>query len=173
MLNHDRPVFTKPSSLELIASYKFAKVSFIMSLPGNDVLVRGGHYVISIYGDDSKVFTHKGTDIYLQPYEPGDFTQIFLCTLDSDDRWGFVCVGTGVRMGRNRYENLKCESKGSDQGSWECFYFNDVEGGGYKMCMNVDEKLRPLYITSDGGGEYLSINKKTDGATIGLTRVHN
>ncbi|OBZ69710.1 hypothetical protein A0H81_10077 [Grifola frondosa] len=151
--------------------------SILIMLHGNDVLVEGGHYVISIYDpinfshNTPKVFTHEGNDIYLRPYQPGQQTQVFRCTRDPSNRWGFVCDGTGVRMGRNRYENLKCESKISDQGSWECFYFNVAPDGGYKMLMTVNDRLCPLEITSDSGGEYLAIRARESNALIGLTRV--
>lgn len=136
----------------------------------------GANYVLSIYEPNSptnyapKVFTHEGSDIYLRPYRPGDQQQIFRCTVDPNNRWGFVCVGSGVRMNRNSRENLKCNASASTQGSWECFYFNVSPNGGYQMLMTKDERLCPLEVTSDSGGEFLAMRAESN-ARVGVTRV--
>jgi len=152
---------------------------------GNDILVKDELFVISVYGTgegidrEPKVFTNIGNDIYLFVYDPRNRNQVFRCTVDSNNRWGFVCVDSNKRLNRDQWQKLKCEKSEVGCGSWESFYFDNVQGGGYKMMMTINEKLCPLQIREDHDGEWLSLHPGKDAqgkdvlgkdARIGLTR---
>lgn len=151
-------------------------VNVINMLTGDAVLQEGSYYVLSIYrpdlpNDAQTVWQAVDNDIYLRGYLPGARNQIWKCTLDSNNRWGFINVETGKRAGRNRYENVKCEDPPSETGSWQAFYFNRVSGGGYTASMTIYDKLCPLKITSDGGGQYFTLAQSSDLVT-GVTKVN-
>ncbi|KAG2005577.1 hypothetical protein CC2G_001971 [Coprinopsis cinerea AmutBmut pab1-1] len=73
-------------------------------------------------------------------------------------------------MGRNRYENVKCEDPPSEQGSWQAFYLDDQAGGGRKMTMTIYDTLTPMKYASDSEGQYLTLSKDGD-LKFGFTRV--
>ena len=77
---------------------------------------------------------------------------------------------SNVRIGRNRFEILKCESSFNDNGSWEALHFWRAPKGGYHVMMTKDDRFCPLKITVDSKGEYLKMVAETDD-TWGLTRV--
>ena len=163
-------------------------------LTGSDVLVERGLYTINQFGT-RKVWTHEGSDIYLRDHKPGDkkqvnkslgtvflvfnthyrYLQIFRATVDDNKRFGLVCMESNVRVGRNRNENLRCNSSFDDNGSWEALHFWRAPKGGYHLMMTKDPiigepRFCPLKITSDSYGEYLMMVAETDD-TWGLTRV--
>ncbi|KAG2005564.1 hypothetical protein CC2G_001959 [Coprinopsis cinerea AmutBmut pab1-1] len=135
-----------------------------------DTIDVGGWYVINIWQDTTRVLTNVNNDIYLRDYNEGDQHQIFYATRDAENRLGFVCVGTNKRMGRNRYENVKCEDPPSEQGSWQAFYIEDEYDGSRKMSMTIYDNLTPMAYASDSGGQYLTLS--SDGnLRFGFTRV--
>ncbi|PPQ88587.1 hypothetical protein CVT25_009967 [Psilocybe cyanescens] len=141
------------------------------SLTGTDDLEVGKTYVINLSGT-AQVWTVVGKDIYLRDYEDNNKKQLFKATLDSENRWGLYNEDRGKRVGRNRYENVKCEDSYDTQGSWQCFV--DIRKGRPGMCMfymTVYDDHRPLRKVTDKDGDYFTIQEKGESVMFGLTKM--
>ncbi|PPQ93574.1 hypothetical protein CVT25_005566 [Psilocybe cyanescens] len=140
-------------------------------LAGTDDLEVGKTYVINISGT-SRVWTAVKNDVYLRDYDPDDKMQLFRATLDDKKRWGFYSDAYGKRVGRNRYENVKCEYDYDTQGSWECFVaIEEVEPGARRFYMTVYDEHRPLRKIMTYYGDYFTIQEEGEHVTFGLTKI--
>ncbi|KAI0248924.1 hypothetical protein BJV78DRAFT_1284371 [Lactifluus subvellereus] len=110
---------------------------------GNDRLVVGNIYVISIYGTDN-VFTADGDDLH------------------DNNRFSFTNVGTGKYLGRDVYQNLACYATSQD--TWECLTLRALPEGGYRLSADINSRICPTLLASDSGGNYMRV--VADSSTI-------
>ncbi|KAI0248926.1 hypothetical protein BJV78DRAFT_737788 [Lactifluus subvellereus] len=131
---------------------------------GNDRLVVGNTYVISIYGTDN-VFTADGNDLRVRTYASDDSTrsyQLWTCVKDDNNRFSFTNVGTGKYLGRDVYQNLACYATSQD--TWECLTLRALPEGGYRLSADINSRICPTLLASDSGGNYMRV--VADSSTI-------
>ena len=145
-----------------------------MSPPaGNDNPIPGRTYVLTIFGTET-AFQVEGDDIYLRPYDASCLDQKFVCDV-YEGRLGFVNQNKEKRLGRNRYENIKCEDSPATRGSWQAFFFRANPGGGFIMSTTIDDTYIQLRRTDDGspGNYWLTIKDRDHSipVVVGMTQV--
>ncbi|CUS08541.1 unnamed protein product [Tuber aestivum] len=112
---------------------------------GNDGLIVGQQFVISLFGT-SKVFTVEGEDVHLRDYEEGNERQIWICEMNSNNRFGMRCAETGRYLGRRSLWDLFGCSVAHHLG-WEWLTFTRLSHGGYSIMVSspvVSDKLSPV-----------------------------
>lgn len=130
---------------------------------GDDRLVVGKIYIISIYGT-VKVFTVDGDWLRVNTYT-GANTQQWKCVKDDRNRYSFINVATGKYLGRDVHQNLRCSQ--SSQDTWECITLRARPEGGYCLSADIDGRICPTLLASDSRGEYMRVVAESD-TMIGL-----
>ncbi|CUS15475.1 unnamed protein product, partial [Tuber aestivum] len=129
---------------------------------GNDVLNVGSKYVISMYGTN-EVFTAEGQDVRLREYQEGKGSQIWICEMNPERRFGMRNSATWRLLGRTgQYDQFGC--KATDQRGWECLTFNRLSLGGYSLMMinSSSNRLHPVQrIDNKSFSRYLKIGGQT------------
>lgn len=138
---------------------------------GNDRLIEGQIYIISIYGTD-KVFVAEAEIargwLRVSKFRPEDQVQYWKCTKDSSGRWGFLNIVTHKFLGRDVYQNLAC--KESEQKGWESLVITALSSGGFRLSAHIDDRVCPTLLASDSEGEYMRVVAESNTA-IGLDKV--
>ncbi|CUS10126.1 unnamed protein product [Tuber aestivum] len=118
-----------------------------MSPPGrgNDNLDVGQKFVISLFGT-SEVLTAEGKDVHLREYEKDKGSQIWVCEMNSNGRFGMRNSATGRLLGRGHKEN-KVACFATAHGPWEWLNFTRLSLGGYSLRVigaATGDKLSPV-----------------------------
>ena len=106
---------------------------------GNDHLVAGEIYLISVFGTN-QMFTAVGEDICLREYREGHHDQMWNCETNSDNRIGMRNRHTGCFLGRWGENQLKCIAPHFF--GWEWLTIARVILGGYSFMVNPDGNVK-------------------------------
>lgn len=122
--------------------------------------------MISVFGTNL-VFTAEGNDLRVREYT-GNANQIWICTTNENNEFGFQNEATGRFLGRDVYQHLACYAE--RQRGWECLTFTSLPHDGYKLAVPIDERKCPIKLVSDGGGKYMQVVAESNAVT-GLHRL--
>jgi len=74
---------------------------------GNDTLDGGDIYLISVFGTD-EVLAAVGEDLRLQKYKEGQWSQMWICEINGDNRIGMRNRHTERFLGWDKKDKIRC-----------------------------------------------------------------
>jgi hypothetical protein len=120
---------------------------------GNDRLVVGDTYVISIYGTKNMFSPHINTYRTTHTH-----TQLWKCVRDDSKRFSFTNLETGKYLRRDAYQNLRCVASCSRE---------SLPDGGYRLSADIDGRISSSLLASDSQEEYMIVVAESN-TMIGL-----
>ncbi|CUS08544.1 unnamed protein product [Tuber aestivum] len=110
---------------------------------GNDTLVAGQIYFISLFGTN-EMLTAEGEELRLKEYQEDQWEQMWVCEVNLENRYGMRNRRTGCFMGRKKHNRFACSVR--EHLAWEWLIFTRLGLGGYSMmvCPDGSHKLGPL-----------------------------
>ena len=120
---------------------------------GNDCLVVGNIYIISIYGTGN-VFAANGNNLRVRTYTGNDH-QLWKCVKDDHNRFSFINVATGKYLGRGGHPAYTLTCFAASQNTWKCLTLRALPEGGYRLSVDIDSRIRPALLSSNSGDHYM------------------
>ncbi|CUS10129.1 unnamed protein product [Tuber aestivum] len=111
---------------------------------GNDVPIVGRVYVISLFGTN-EVLTGQGEWLRFEEYQEGQWDQMWVFHINSDNWHGMKNRSTGCFLGRAEGNETRCSTR--DHLPWEHLSFARHGLGGYSIMMSPRDggkRLEPL-----------------------------
>lgn len=110
----------------------------------------GKEYIIKVlFENKNLILIREGNDIAgIEDNNKKNNNKIWIYS-PVEDGHGFINKESNKRIGRNRYENLKCEDSPDEKGTWQKLYLKRAGPIHYNFEMTIDNNKIPLYIVKD------------------------